>query len=92
MAQHEPAGEPEVEPARAEPPASPQADALLRRAIEVIEAARPMPLSTSSIINKEEVLELLTEALDRMPDELRAARWLLKEREEFLTKVRRERR
>ena len=25
-----------------------------------------------------------------MPDELRAARWLLKEREEFLAKVRRE--
>ncbi len=49
-----------------------------------------MPLSSDSRINKEEVLELLTEAVERMPDELRSARWLLKEREEFLAKVRRE--
>lgn len=77
-------------PSPSDVPAAPQADAMLRRAIEVIENARPMPLSTSSIINKEEVLELLVEALERMPDELRAARWLLKEREEYLTKVRRE--
>ena len=68
----------------------PQAEQLLRRVIEVIESARPMPLSSDSRINKEEVLELLNEALERLPDELRSARWLLKEREEFLAKVRRE--
>ena len=53
-----------------------------------IEAARPMPLSTSAMITKDEVLELLDEAIARLPEELRAARWLLKEREEFLAKVR----
>lgn len=68
----------------------PQAEQLLRRVIDVIEAARPMPLSSDSRINKEEVLELLNEAVERLPDELRSARWLLKEREEFLAKVRRE--
>jgi len=68
----------------------PQAEALLRRAIDVIDSARPMPLSSDSRMNKEEVLELLNETLARLPDELRAARWLLKEREEFLAKVRRE--
>jgi hypothetical protein len=74
------------------PPAyrAPQAEALLRQAIEIVESARPMPLSASSMINKEEVLEPLQEAIQRLPDELRAARWLLKEREEFLSKVRRE--
>lgn len=70
--------------------APPEAEALIRRTIGLIDAARPMPLSTSSMINKEEVLELLNEAVDRMPDELRAARWLMKEREEYLAKVRRE--
>ena len=35
-------------------------------------------------------VELLEEAVDRLPDELRQARWLLKEREEFLAKVQRE--
>ncbi len=70
--------------------APPEAEALIRRTIGLIDAARPMPLSTSSMINKEEVLELLHEAVERMPDELRAARWLMKEREEYLAKVRRE--
>jgi cell division septum initiation protein DivIVA len=49
-----------------------------------------MPMSTSVMVNKDEVLELLDDALEQLPDELRAARWLLKEREEFLAKVRRE--
>jgi hypothetical protein len=78
---------PEATPRRAK---EPQVEALLRRVIDVIDSARPMPLSSDSRINKDEVLELLNETLARLPDELRAARWLLKEREEFLAKVRRE--
>ncbi len=68
----------------------PQAEQLFRRVAELIAGARPMPLSASVMINKDEVLELLEEAIARLPDELRAARWLLKERDEFLAKVRRE--
>src|SRR3954452_7281511 len=68
----------------------PESEALLRRVSEMIAGARPMPLSSSVMINKDEVLELLDEALERLPDELRAARWLLKERDEFLTKTRRD--
>ena len=51
---------------------------------------RPMPLSTSVMVNRDEVLDLLDETIERLPDELRAARWLLKEREEYLAKVKRE--
>ena len=40
--------------------------------------------------NKEEVLELLEEACQRLPDETRQARWMLKERDEFLAKMQRE--
>jgi len=69
---------------------APQFETLLQRGIDLVAGARPMPLSTSSMINKEEILEVLEEAQRRVPDELRAARWLLKEREEFLAKVRRE--
>ncbi|MEY2447722.1 MAG: hypothetical protein QOH79_1198 [Acidimicrobiaceae bacterium] len=68
----------------------PESEALLRRVGEMISGARPMPLSSSVMINKDEVLEMLDEALERLPDELRAARWLLKEREEFLAKTRRD--
>lgn len=68
----------------------PDSEALLRRIHEVIGNARPMPLSASVMVNKDELLELLEEAIERLPDELRQARWLLKEREEFLAKVHRE--
>jgi cell division septum initiation protein DivIVA len=57
---------------------------------DLIDQARPMPLSTSAMINKDEILDLLAEVRSRLPEELRAARWLLKEREEFLEKVKRE--
>lgn len=66
------------------------AEQMLRRLHELVASARPMPLSTSVMINRDEVLELLDETIERLPDELRAARWLLKEREEYLAKVRRE--
>jgi hypothetical protein len=41
-------------------------------------------------VSREELLDLLEEAIERFPEELRQARWLLKEREEFLEKVRHE--
>src|SRR5205814_272186 len=71
-----------------QPPQPPQPDAemLLRRVVEVISNAKSLPLSTSVRIEKDEVLELLEEAVNRLPDELRQARWLLKERQEFLDK------
>jgi regulator of protease activity HflC (stomatin/prohibitin superfamily) len=63
------------------------AETLLRRVIEVITNAKSMPLSASVLISKDEVLELLEDALNRLPEELRQARWMLKEREEYLAKV-----
>lgn len=64
--------------------------ALIRRAIEVINSAKPMFASSSVRIEPAEVLELLDAAVAQLPDELRQARWLLKERKEFLDKVERE--
>ena len=76
-------------PGGSPPPAyrQPQAEALIRQAIELVEAARPMPLSASSMINKDEVLAPLRQAVAGLPEELKAARWLLKEREDFLERV-----
>ena len=64
-----------------------EAEEILRATIDLIERARPMPMSASSIINKNEVLELLNAAVQSLPDEFRAARWLLKERDDFLARV-----
>lgn len=69
---------------------NPDAETLLRRVIEVVNNAKSMPLSASVLISKDEVLELLEDALERLPEELRQSRWMLKERDEFLDKVRRE--
>ena len=77
-------------PATTDPYRPPQIETILRQLREVVLNARPMPLSASSMLNKEELLGLIDEANVRLPEELRAARWLLKEREEFLAKVRRE--
>jgi cell division septum initiation protein DivIVA len=75
------------------PDPRPQVDTetLVRRVIEIIENTRALPLSSSvKLDNKEEVLELLDEAVHRLPDEMRNARWMLKEREEYLAKTQRE--
>jgi cell division septum initiation protein DivIVA len=67
------------------------AETLLRRVHDIVSNAKPIPLSnTVRLDSKEEVLELLDEAITRLPEELRQARWMLKEREEFLTKTQRE--
>lgn len=75
---------------RPSPYDAPEVERILRQLTDLIEAARPVPLSASSMINKDEVLEMLYECANRLPDELRAARWLLREREDFLARVRRE--
>ncbi len=69
---------------------APQVESVLREIRDLIEQARPMPLSTSVMINQAEVLDLVDEASERLPEELRAAKWLLKQREEFLARTRRE--
>jgi F0F1-type ATP synthase membrane subunit b/b' len=66
------------------------AETLVRQALDLIENAKQMPLSASVLISKEEVADLLQNALQRMPDELRQARWLLKEREDFIAEKSRE--
>jgi hypothetical protein len=66
------------------------AEQLLVRLRDIIENAPNVPLSSTPRVSREEVLDLLEEAIERLPEELRQARWLLKEREEFLEKVRHE--
>jgi hypothetical protein len=60
------------------------AEALIQHAITVVNQAKAMPLSSSVLISRDEVTGILHDALERLPDELRQARWLLREREEFL--------
>jgi hypothetical protein len=65
-------------------------ETILRQLFELVENARNLPMSTSVRIERDEVLDMIEEAVNRLPEELRAARWLLKEREEFRARTRRE--
>jgi hypothetical protein len=66
-------------------PVVPETEVLLQRVAGMIAGARALPLSSSvKLDNKDEILELLREAIERLPEELRQARWMIKEREEFL--------
>jgi len=49
-----------------------------------------MPLSSSALINREDLLELLEAAMSELPDEIKQARWVVKDREELLAKARRD--
>jgi hypothetical protein len=60
---------------------------VLRELHEMVDQARPAPLSTSVKIDRDAVLDLLEQAITRLPDDLRGARWLLKERDEFLART-----
>ena len=55
-----------------------------------IDTARSVPMSASVMVNRDELVGLLEDAVSALPEEIRQARWLLKEREEFLAKARRE--
>lgn len=68
----------------------PDTEASLDQIREHVEQARSMPMSASVMVNRDELLGLVEDALAMLPEEIRQARWLLKEREEFLAKARKE--
>ncbi|MCL4291674.1 MAG: hypothetical protein KJ056_01390 [Acidimicrobiia bacterium] len=68
----------------------PDTEAMLLRLRDIVESSRSMPMSSSVLVNRDDVLDLLEMTLDGLPEELRRARWLLKEREEFLGQARRD--
>ncbi len=64
--------------------------ARLQQIEEVIKEAKSMPLSTSALVNREEIVELLQAAKNELPEEIKQARWVVKDREELLVKARRD--
>jgi vacuolar-type H+-ATPase subunit H len=56
----------------------------------LVESAKSMPLSASVLVNKTEMLALLDELRAALPDELREAQWVIKDREEVIDTGRKE--
>lgn len=65
-------------------------EAKLGRIEEMLHLARTMPLSSSVLVAREELLALISDIKESLPKELRQARWMLREKEEFIAKARRE--
>jgi F0F1-type ATP synthase membrane subunit b/b' len=55
---------------------------------EVVQEAKSMPLSSSVLISREEVLQMIHEMQENLPEEIKQARWVVKDREELLAKAR----
>lgn len=58
--------------------------------VALVEHAKSMPLSSSIIASREELLDLLHEALEALPSELSRARRVLKDQEDVLEQTRRD--
>ncbi len=76
-----------------EPPSdqSPQPPPLPGRVVDMvedliteIEGARQVPLSSNVMINQDEILSRLEGIKEELPEELRAARWMVREREAYI--------
>jgi F0F1-type ATP synthase membrane subunit b/b' len=66
------------------------AESLIRIALDTVQTAKAMPLSTSVLVSRDDLCDVLQRALNSFPNELRQARWLLKERQEFIAEKERE--
>jgi vacuolar-type H+-ATPase subunit H len=57
---------------------------------EIVREAKSMPLSSSALLNRDEVLEMLQQMQEDLPEEIKQARWVVKDREDLLDKARTE--
>ncbi len=64
--------------------------ARLQQLEDLVRDAKSMPLSSSALLNREEVLELVAEMRETLPEEIKQARWVVKDREDLLAKARHE--
>jgi cell division septum initiation protein DivIVA len=64
--------------------------ARLEQLEELVREAKSMPLSSSVLVSRDEVLGLIAEMRESLPDEIKRARWIVRDREELLGKARAE--
>lgn len=83
MSEHERNEETDVRPRSTVGPLQDTIDQL----IDYIEVAKAMPLSTNVLVDRDYVLTTLTRLRADLPDELRAARWMVREREAFIART-----
>ncbi len=64
--------------------------ALIDRIEEALDAGRTMPFTRGRLVDVEKVYEIIDEIRAKFPDELKQARWIVKERQEMLEEAEKE--
>ncbi len=77
----------EFDQSRPAPPVPGGIAEALEELIADVEQARAVPLSNSVMISQEDFLDRLHQALEDLPEELRAARWMIRERESYIART-----
>lgn len=60
---------------------------LVENLVTAVEGARSVPLSGNVMLDREEFLDKLKKLNEELPDEFRAARWMVREREAFVSRT-----
>ncbi|MCH7844557.1 MAG: hypothetical protein IIC70_01070 [Acidobacteria bacterium] len=79
-----------VEPPEHDQPAPPLPGKVLDMLEQLmidVENARQVPLSNSVMVSQEEMLDNLARIQKELPEELRAARWMVREREAYIART-----
>ena len=64
--------------------------ALIDRIEELVDNGRTVPFSSSKMVDPDKVYEIIDEIRAQFPDELKQARWIVKERQEMLEEAEKE--
>ena len=63
---------------------------LLETLEEILEKSKTLPLVNKSIVEKEEILEIIKEIRLKLPDELKQAKWIKEERNRIIQEAQKE--
>ena len=63
---------------------------LLDELEDILDRSRNLPFSAKTVVNKEEILDLLKEIRLKLPDELKQAKWVKEERQRILVEAQKE--
>ncbi len=63
---------------------------LIDKLDDLVHNAKPMPLTDQVRVDKEEIYDLLDQMRATIPEEIKQARWIVKERQEMLAEAKRE--
>ncbi len=57
---------------------------------DILERSKTVPFSGKSVVDKEEILEIIKEIRLKLPDELKQAKWIKEERQRILVEAQKE--